>query len=66
MKAGQTNIELGATVKLTGLTSNDKIYNGLIGRATHPKNTGCTKKGWITVELNQYTVYGYNINVKEK
>ena len=65
MKAGQTNIEVGTKVKITGFTGNDSIYNGWTGEATHPFATGCTDKGWIGIRMDKYTVYGFQLNAKE-
>lgn len=64
MKAGQTNLEVGAKVKITGFTGNDAIYNGQIAEVTHPFATGCTDKGWIGLRMPIYTVYGYQINAR--
>jgi hypothetical protein len=65
MKAGQTNLEVGQRVKITGFTGNDALYNGLIGEVTHPFASGCTDPGWIGLRLKTYTVYGYTLNCKE-
>ena len=65
MKAGQSKFNVGDKVKITGFTGNDAIYNGLEGEVTHPFATGCTDKGWIGLRLEEYTVYGYQINAHQ-
>ena len=68
MKAGQSNLEVGARVKLKNITGEDKNLNGLIGTVTHPFAFGCTKKGWVGIILeagNSLMPYGGQFNAKE-
>ncbi len=52
MKAGQTDINVKAKIKIKELTGEDKDLSGLLGQATHPFAFGCTCKGWIGVWLD--------------
>ena len=68
MKAGQTNIDVNARVKIKNIKGKDKFLNGLVGNATHPFAFGETKKGWIGVWLDagsSNTPYGGQVNIKE-
>ena len=67
MKAGQTDLEVGTRVQITGITNKDDIeLNGLTGTITHPFGFGCTKKGWVGVYLDTHaTSYGDKCNIKE-
>lgn len=65
MNAGQTNIPVGSRVKIKGFTGNDAIYNGWEAEVTHPFACGCTDKGWVGLRMDNYTVYGYELNAHE-
>ncbi len=65
MKAGLTQIEVGAKVKIKNFTGNDSLYNGWTGTATHPFASGCTDKNWIGIRMDKQTVYGYQLNAME-
>lgn len=67
MKAGQTNLEVGARVKLKNIKGEDKEMNGLFGTVTHPFAFGETKKGWVGIFLDGGKAdmpYGGKCNVR--
>lgn len=70
MNAGQTDIEVGTSVKIIGVTGEDKFLNGITGTATHPFAFGCTDADWVGIYTDEEYVeqnrYGdkFNISVK--
>lgn len=66
MKAGQTELEVGTKVRIKGITGQDACLNGITGTVTHPFAFGCTDKEWIGIYSDEYTPYGYKLNVTEK
>jgi hypothetical protein len=68
MKAGESQIEVGANIKVVRNTHgerNDDCLIGVEGTATHPFANGCTDPGWIGLRANRYTAYGYQFNIHE-
>lgn len=77
MKAGQTNLEVGQRVKITGIKGRDAKYNGKQGVITHPFSFGQKvdpqafykqMKGWAGIQLDAgYSdlPWGGQINIQE-